>query len=272
MDKKLSEQIIFAYRNVKTRPFVPAITNFVTADFVVNCMLAAGASPAVLNLYEECCKAAEAADSFYINLGTVLPVYKQSIPAVAETLCALQKPWVLDPVAAGLGEARTEILLELKKYKPPIVRANASEVMMLAKLWKLRDEISFVRGVDSTATMNEALDAAVAIAKFTGGAVALSGEDDVVTDGSTVVISHGGSRLMERITGCGCALGGVAAFCLTFAAPFIAALCATNAFNVAGRAAAAKSSSPGSFKMYFVDELYELSVEKIAHNSFETVR
>jgi len=272
MEKNFAEQIISAYSNITARPFVPSVTNFVTADFVVNCMLAAGASPAVLNLPEECCRAAELADAFYINLGTILPVYMQTIPAVAEKLSMLKKTWVLDPVAAGLGKDRTEILLALKEYKPSIVRGNASEIITLAKLWGVCKDESPVRGVDSVATVDEARNAAVAIAKFTDGAVAVSGETDLVTDGNSLVFSYGGSFLMERITGCGCALGGVAAFCLAFSTPFIAALCATNAFNAAGRAAAAKSNLSGSFKMHFVDELYRLTVEKIAYNPFERVR
>lgn len=271
MERKLSEKIINAFGDIKRRPFVPCITNFVTADFVINCMLAAGASPAVLNLPEECCASAAVADTFYINLGTILPVYTQSAPAAAEKMFSLHKGWVLDPVAAGLGKERTEILMALKEYKPSIVRANASEVITLAKLWGLREETATTRGVDSTAAVNEAREAAIAVAQFTGGAVAVSGEQDLITDGKITVVSHGGSFMMERITGCGCSLGGVAAFCLAFADPFTAALCAVNAFNVAGSEAASKSSAPASFKVCFIDSLYNMTAEKIAHNPFEVL-
>lgn len=271
MKRNLEQEIIDAYNSRQEHPFVPSVTNFVTAEFVVNCQLAVGASPAVLNLPDECCAAAESADVFYINLGTMLPVYEKTIPSVAKKLQQLNKPWVLDPVAAGLGNLRTELLSELKQYKPAIVRGNASEIITLAKLWGLSQEISLTRGVDSIAEPAAARQSAEAIARFTEGAVAVSGEIDLVTDGTSLVLSHGGSSLMKRVTGCGCALGGVAAYFLTFASPFVAALSATNAFNVAGYGTAKKSSAPGSFKMRFIDALYALSAEKIAHNSFEQV-
>lgn len=269
MKRIFEQEMIASYNRRQLHPFIPSVTNFVTAEFVVNCQLAVGASPAVLNLPDEACKAAELADAFYINFGTMLPIYEETIPAVAKKLQQLNKPWVLDPVAAGLGNLRTELLIELKQHKPSIVRGNASEIITLAKLWGLSEEISFVRGVDSTAEPVAAKKTAVAIAKFTEGAVAVSGETDLVTDGSCVILSHGGSPVMEQVTGCGCALGGLAAYCLSFATPLIAALSATNAFNVAGYEAAKKSVAPGSFKMHFIDALYNLSVEKIVHNSFE---
>ena len=43
--------------------------------------------------------------------------------------------------------------------------------------------------------------AAIELAKYTGGAVAVSGETDLVTDGSIIAFSHGGSHFMEKITG-----------------------------------------------------------------------
>lgn len=113
------------------------------------------------------------------------------------------KPWVLDPVAIGIGDLRTSLLKQFKEYKPTIIRGNASEIIALAGLWKLNGgaESSNVRGVDSTDTVTAAKEAAKALAKYTGGAVAVSGETDLVTDGTTVVYSHGGSKFMEMVTG-----------------------------------------------------------------------
>ena len=83
-----------------------------------------------------------------------------------------------------------------------------------------------MRGVDSTDTVNAAKAAAAALAKWTGGAVAVSGETDLVTDGTVFAYSKGGSHFMEKVTGSGCSLGGVAAVYAAAASPFIAALTA----------------------------------------------
>lgn len=177
----------------------------------------------------------------------------------------------MDPVAVGLGELRTKLLVELKEYKPSIVRGNASEIIALAGLWGLeggRDK-SKVRGVDSTEMVEEAKMAAISIAAYTGGAVAVSGEIDFVTDGSISCQSAGGSHFMGEITGAGCSLGGVMAVYLAEAPnPLIAALAGTNAYNIAGERAHIKAQGPGTFREAFIDELYHLTADDISNYRF----
>ena len=109
----------------------------------------------------------------------------------------------------------------------------------------------------------------MALAKFTGGAVAVSGETDLITDGETVAYSHGGSKFMEMVTGSGCSLGGVTAVYACAAEPFIAALTAANIYNLAGKRAESKVQAPGSFQAQFIDELYLATPEEVAENPFE---
>ena len=149
------------------------------------------------------------------------------------------------------------------------MRGNASEIIALAGLWDLEgdaSELSRARGVDTTDTVAAARDAAVALARYTGGAVAVSGESDLVTDGSTVAYSTGGSALMGKVTGFGCSLGGVAAVYATQADPFTAALAAVAHYNAAGTRAAAAADAPASFKVAFIDELYRATPDDIANN------
>ena len=248
-------------------PIAPSITNTVTQDFVANAQLAAGGSAAMLYLADECESIAKIAPAFYINMGTAMPFYAETLPKAARALFANKKPWVLDPVGIGLSELRTQILNQLKIYKPAIVRGNASEIIALAKLWGLIEEAGGkVRGVDSTEKVSAAKSAAINIAKFTGGAVAVSGEEDLVTDGKAVIFCAGGSELFTKITGSGCALGGVMAVYLAVTSPFVAALTATTMFNLAGTKAAGKFNAPASFKINFLDNLYKLTAEEVSDN------
>ncbi len=255
----------------KTNPLAGSITNAATMNFVANAQLAVGGSAAMVYLAEEAEFLAHAGGAFYVNMGTLLPVHEESIPHAAHILSDAGKPWVLDPVGIGIGSLRTTVLRELKACKPSIIRGNASEIIALAGLWGLEGggDSSRVRGVDSTDAVSEALEAALSLATWTGGAVAVSGEVDLVACTSTVVLSRGGSTLMEKITGSGCSLGGVAAVYATSASPFIAALAATNAYNVAGRRAGQRTISPGSFQVAFLDELYTATPSDIANNSFD---
>ena len=218
----------------------------------------------MLYLADECEAMAKLAPALYINMGTALPFYAETLPKTARALQANQTPWILDPVGIGLSSLRTDILKQFKEFKPSIVRGNASEIIALAKLWGLVETGGTVRGVDSTEKVSAAKTAALELAKFTGGAVAVSGAEDLVTDGTEEILCAGGSELFTKITGSGCALGGVMAIYLTVATPFIAALTATTMFNLAGSKAAALASTPASFKVNFLDTLYELTGEEVA--------
>lgn len=269
---EIKKQIIEAVNKVKAaNPMAGSITNSVTINFVANAQLAVGGSAAMVYLPDEGEFIANAGGATYINVGTLTPIYEETLPRTAKALFEAKKPWVLDPVAIGIGGLRTKLLLGFKEYKPSVIRGNASEVIALAGLWGLEGgtDQSAVRGVDSTDTVNAAREAAVALAKYTGGAVAVSGKTDLVTDGETVVYSYGGSHFMEKITGSGCSLGGVAAVYATAASPFIAALTATAVYNLAGKRAELRACAPGSFQPAFLDELYIATAEEIADNPFD---
>lgn len=264
LSKKVSEAILEVK---KSNPMAPSITNTVTVNFVANAQLAVGGAAAMVYMPDEGVTLAKSSKSLYINMGTILPVYTQTLPETAKACHEASNKWVLDPVAVGLGEIRTECLKEFKKYKPQIIRGNASEVINLAKLWELEtgaSKESVVRGVDSTDDVMDAEIAAKNLAAYTGGAVAVSGKVDLVTDGTNVVLCHGGSDFMPMVTGMGCSLGGVCAVYASVAEPFIAALTATLVYNGAGSKAHEVSEGPGTFQRVFLDELYKVGSEVTA--------
>ena len=268
-EKEIRAAMARAVEDVRTKnPLAPSITNTVTQDFVANAQLAVGGSAAMLYLVDECEAMAKVAPAFYINMGTAMPFYGDTLPRAARALYENKTAWVLDPVGIGLSELRTDILKHFKFYQPSIVRGNASEIIALAKLWGLIEasDAGKVRGVDSTEKVSAAKDAAITMAKFTGGAVAVSGEEDFVTNGDDEITCAGGSELSTKITGSGCALGGVMAIYLAVATPFIAALTATTMFNLAGSQAAGLAETPASFKINFLDSLYELTPKEVAEN------
>lgn len=264
--------MIRAVERVKAQnPMAGSITNSVTINFVANAQLAAGGSAAMVYLPDEGEFLAKAGGATYINVGTLLPVYRETLPRTAKLLHSMEKPWVLDPVAVGIGSLRTELLLQLREYKPSIIRGNASEIIALAGLWKLQGgaQESQVRGVDSTDAVQAAKSAAISLARFTGGAVAVSGKVDLVTDGKIIAYSYGGCGFMEKITGAGCSLGGVAAVYACVSDAFTAALTASAAYNLAGSRAEKKAEGPGSFQVAFLDALYQATPLDIASNPFD---
>lgn len=271
--QELQQQIAEAAREVRaTNPMAGSITNTVTINFVANAQIAVGGSAAMVYLPDEGEFLANAGNATYINVGTLLPIYEKTLPRTAKALHDAGKRWVLDPVAIGIGDMRTKLLAQFKDYKPTIIRGNASEIIALANLWGVAGDggASQVRGVDSTQAVDEARTAAVALARYTQGAVAVSGEVDLVTDGETVAYSKGGSHFMTKITGSGCSLGGVCAvYATTAQTPFACAMAGVQVYNLAGARAEAQVDAPGSFQVAFLDQLYKATPEDIAANPFD---
>ena len=276
-EKELRNAIAKAVSDAREqKPLAGSVTNTVTQNFVANAQLAVGGSAAMVYLPDEAEFLASNGNSMYINLGTLIPNYAETVPRGAEALHLAGKPWVLDPVGIGIGSLRTQLVKAVKPYKPTILRGNASEIIAVADMWNVAcdgsetdvsgNETSGPRGVDSTDEVSSARQAAIAVARFTGGAVMVSGEEDLVTDGETVVTVKGGSPLFESITGSGCSLGGVAAVYAAVADPLVAAITASAIYDAAGTRAAAIADAPASFQVAFLDELYRISPEEVASN------
>lgn len=277
-ENEIKEEIKKCVNLVKSqKPLAPSITNTVTVNFVANAQIAAGGSAAMVYLPDEGEFVSEIGAAVYINAGTMFPVYEESLPRTAKRLFELKKNWVLDPVGIGIGSLRTKILSYMKDFPPSIVRGNASEVIALAKLWglKLENSSNGPKGVDTVDSVKDAENAAMLLANYInekraglGAAVAVSGVEDLITDGKTLVYSKGGSHFMEKITGSGCSLGGVCAVYAGLSSPFIAALTASQLYNLAGKRAESKVNAPASFQQAFLDEIYLANAQDISENPF----
>lgn len=168
-------------------------------------------------------------------------------------------PWVLDPVAIGALPIRTELARELLQLRPTAIRGNPSEIIALA------DFGIGGRGTDSTDTPESAADAATHLAQHHGSVVAISGEVDLITDGTDTVRVSNGHPFLTRVTGGGCALGAVtAAFLSVSDDPLIATTTATAVYTLAAEIAAAESDGPGSFAWRFLDGLHTLDANTVA--------
>ncbi|WP_404376573.1 hydroxyethylthiazole kinase [Vreelandella aquamarina] len=238
-----------------TTPLVHCITNYVAMNSTANLLLATGASPAMLHAPEEVAEFTAIAGALSINIGTISTPWAESMQLAARTANATGTPWVLDPVAVGATAFRQQVCTALLAYRPSVIRANASEVMALAGL------ASQGRGVDATASTDEAQQAAIDLARQQRCIVAMTGETDFVTDGTLHYRLTGGHPLMPRVTTLGC---GVSALVAAFVAanqahPLPATLAALACFSIAGSRAGEQASGPGSFQVALLDALYALT-------------
>jgi hydroxyethylthiazole kinase len=242
-----------------TAPLVHCLTNTVVQTITANALLAAGAAPAMVDAPQEAGDFAAVASAVLINVGTVHERTAEAMRLAARSAGAAGTPWVLDPVAVGGLAYRTALAEELVALRPTVVRGNASEVMALAGAG------AGGRGVDSTAGTDDAAKAAAELALRTGGVVAVSGAVDLLTDGSRTVRVGGGSALLTRTTGAGCALGAlVAAYLAVTDDPLIGAVAAHAHVALAAERAAATAAGPGTFAPAWLDALDAVDGETLA--------
>ena len=248
-------QVIAAHAALRQRkPLVQCLTNTVSSNFVANALLAAGASPAMVDNTQEAALFAGIADAVLVNLGTPTDAQVASMRLAAEAAEAAGKPWVLDPIAAGALPWRGGVAVDLLRFHPAVIRGNASEIIGLAGLG------GGARGVDSSADAADAVGAAVDLLQHATAVSASGAVDHVVGrvgEGQIVLIRiSGGSALMPRVTAMGCALGAlVAAYCSVAPDALTGLVSAHVHFAVAADIAAASASRPGSFAPAFLDAL-----------------
>ncbi|KAK6138537.1 hypothetical protein DH2020_027721 [Rehmannia glutinosa] len=237
-------------------PLIQCITNFVSMDLVANVLLSAGASPAMISCVEEIPEFTPKTHALYINVGTLTADRLPGMMMAAQVANDCNKPWVLDPVAAGASGFRLRACLDLLKLRPTVVRGNGSEIMALFK--GSVDENS--KGADSTHESTDAVAAAKSLAQSSGSIVAVSGAVDIVTDGQRVVGAKNGVAMLQKITATGCSVTAlIAAFvAIDPSRPFEATATALSIFGLAGEIGMSKANGPASLRTNLIDALHGL--------------
>ena len=255
------QKVVDAWTELQTQqPLVQCITNSVAANYAANVLLAAGASPAMIDNPFEAESFASIAAALSINVGTPTSEQMQAMQiSSAQTVTSKNIPWVLDPVGYGAFlKWRSEMVDQLVLLKPSIIRGNASEISTLAG-----NQVES-KGVDSTVSSNEVYLQALALLTHTE-CVAISGESDFILSKqlNSVIQVNGGSFLQPKVTATGCALGALIAAYSAVTTVTIAAVSAHIHFAIAGKLAFEKAQSVGSFNVAFLDEIHQMSADKI---------
>jgi len=255
------EQNLAALRSQS--PLVHNITNFVVMNFTANALLGIGASPVMAHAVEEVEDMVSIAGALVVNIGTISPFWVEGMKLAMKKATELGKPIILDPVGAGATPYRNQVLSELLAIaSPTIIRGNASEIMALAG-----SNIQ-TKGVDSTASSADSIQAAKALSQRYDSVVSVSGATDVIVSGEKIAYVDNGVALMTRITGMGCSASAIAgAFAAIESDPFSAAVSAAVTMGICGEIAFKKAQLPGSFQIAFLDALAEILPEKLAEMS-----
>lgn len=254
------DYVINAWKKLQEQaPLVQCITNSVAANYAANVLLAAGASPAMIDNPFEARSFTEISGALSINVGTPTTEQMQAMQISAKTAHEHDIPWVLDPVGYGpILKWRSDMVDELLQYHPSVIRGNASEIGALA------GSLVQSKGVDSTLKSDEMFQLAHNLLTKTS-CVAISGETDyILSNAMTCIVKvRGGSHLQPKITATGCALGTlIAAYCAV-APVHLATIAAHIHFAIAGKLAYDQAQTIGSFNTMFMDYIHMMDANLI---------
>ena len=247
----------------ETRPLVHNITNFVVMNFTANILLAAGASPVMAHAENEVEEMVGFAKALVLNIGTLTDDWVGAMVKAGKKATSLGVPIILDPVGAGATALRTNAAKQiLAETKVSVVRGNASEILALA------GGKANTKGVDAADSVDQATEQAIRLARELGVPVAITGPQDLITDGKRVIRVNNGHPLMSCITGTGCgATAIIGAFSGVDPDPVSAAATALAYYGLAGERAAVDANGPGSFMIRFLDALYNLTSEELERDA-----
>lgn len=241
----------------QTKPLVHNMTNVVVTNFTANGLYALGASPVMAYAPEEVADMAKIAGAVVLNLGTLSTPLVDAMIIAGRSANAHGVPVLLDPVGAGATPFRTESALRiLRKVKVALVRGNAAEIANLV------GESREIKGVDAAGTSGEeAAELTVRAARSLNTTVAVTGPEDVISDGQRCRIVSGGDALLTQVTGTGCLLTAVlGAFAAVEQDVLLAGTAGLAFYGAAASRAAERTAQygPGSFQIAFLDELAKL--------------
>lgn len=246
----------------ESSPLIHNMTNQVVANDVANGLIALGASPIMAYAEEEVADVASTAKALVLNIGTVTPDVAKSMLVAGQAANQHNIPVLLDPVGVGATRFRKQVVKELfSSISFTAIRGNVAEIATLAGVeWK-------TKGVDAEEGKGSKAEIAKALANEKECVVAISGKEDVLSDGEQTYIISNGHAMMGKITGSGCLLSGLAgAFLATKVDSVLAGLVNAHVYyGIAGEKAAGRVDvkGTGSFRAALIDEISQVSKDEI---------
>jgi len=241
------------------KPVIHHLTNWVTIYDCANVVKVLGASPVMAHAREEVAEMARIASALVLNIGTLTPQFVESMKVAALSANNKGIPVVLDVCGAGATTLRNRKCFELMdQMRIDLIKGNVSEIA------RISGERVQTKGVDATQVDRNMMEVAKELARESKGTVAVTGEEDIVTDGRKLYLIKNGHPMMANIVGTGCmAASVIGAFAAVERDLALAAAAALVCFEVAKECAVKVASGPGTLKERIYDCLFHLDKQTL---------
>lgn len=286
--QELAAKAAEAFERVRERrPLVQNVTNYVVMNDTANATLQAGGSPVMAHENGEM---TEHAQAVVLNMGTLDDHWLRQMKAIGQVANAIGVPIVFDPVGAGATHYRTGAALQLlDELRVSVLRGNPGELAALhVALCSIERSLAselLVRGVDSPGYLPDSESIIRSLARTKRTIVAMTGKQDLVSDGERLLQVHNNHILLGQLTGTGCMVTSlIGAFVgalptteqthavaerrqhvLEATAAALAYFC--HAAERAGARTIAEGLGPGSFHTALLDELFLLTPHELEQHA-----
>lgn len=237
------------------KPLIHHITNWVTIYDCANITRAIGALPVMAHAKEEVEQMTSIADALVLNIGTLTIDLVESMVLAGRTANKKGIPVILDVVGAGATDFRTKKAKEiLKKVKISVLKGNSSEIGTMAGVE------AETKGVEAISVKGNLTEIAKNLAKMEKLTVVITGEEDIISNGIDTYICKNGHYMLGKFVGTGCmAASLIGAFSAVEKDYVYASTAALSCFGIAGELAAENAKGPGTYKINFFDEIFNLN-------------
>lgn len=235
-------------------PLIHHLTNQVVMNFTANGLLSYGGSPIMAKEPLEMADMASIANGILINIGTLTETDLIAMLIAGKTANENNIPTVLDPVGVAATSFRSESVKKLlENINFTVIKGNAGEMAHLVNVpWATKG----VESIDDDLSQLEEIARKVAL-KYNTIAV-VTGEIDIISNGTKHVKNTSGHEFLTKVTGAGCLLGSIiAASIASTSNSFTATIEAVEFYGKASEYAIKNSSvnGAGTFIPHFLDAL-----------------
>ena len=236
---------------------VHCIMNYVAANDCANALLAVGAKPVMADCPEESAEITARAGALVLNMGTFSEERGRAMLLSGKAANKAMIPVILDPVGLHASGLRQKWFLRfMKEINISAVKGNANEITAAVGL----EEIAGVPF--SGDSPFEAYLVKKAAAKL-GCAVLLTGGEDHISDGRTVLRIENGTPHLAAVTGTGCMTGAlIGAFSLAVGGGMLACAAAVSLMDICGETASENFRGTGTFRTELIDGLSQITREQ----------
>ncbi|MBU3228021.1 hydroxyethylthiazole kinase [Clostridium algidicarnis] len=186
------------------KPLITFMTNYVTALDLVDCCVYAGGSPVLTDDIVESHNIIPHAgvNAVMLNFGTITREYLDIMVNIGRSANKFNVPVMLDPAAISASPFRSEAIKRvLDEVQISILKGNLGEIKTI-----LGYEAK-AKGIDSFEDESDGEEYCVKLSKDRNMIVAMTGKEDIITDGKTLVKIKNGTPRLQRVVGTGSSTG-----------------------------------------------------------------